>query len=72
MFISSITNLANELADKGFMRISQSYLVNIAYVFNVSGKKETKKKGKPLTVGRAYKKALNEAIAKREASKWKI
>ena len=72
IFISSITNLASELVDKGFVRISQSYLVNIAHVFNVKGNQVTIKKGKDLTVGRVYKKALSDAMEKREANKWRI
>ena len=71
IFIDTITNLANELADKGFVQISQTHLVNIEHVFYVKGYKVTIKKGKDeLTVGRAYKQVLMDAIDKREANKW--
>jgi len=72
IFIDTITNLTKELESKGFIRISQSYLVNIDHVFNVTGNQVTIIKGKDLAIGRVYKQALTEAIAKREVDKWKM
>jgi len=72
VFIDTITNLTKQLESKGFIRISQSFLVNIAHVFNVTGNQVTIVRGKDLTIGRAYKQALIDAISKREVNKWKI
>ena len=73
VFLDSITKLATELADKGYIQISQTHLVNINHVFYIKGYKLTIKKGKEdLTVGRAYKQTLMEALENREANKWKI
>jgi len=71
IFLDSITNLASELEGHGFVRINKSYLVNINHVFNVSGNRVTIIKGADLAVGRAYKQTLTDALAKREAGKWK-
>ena len=70
IFIGSLVNLERDLKDKGFIRVSQSYLVNIRHVFNVSGNQVTIKKGKDINIGRSYKQALNKAIEKKEASRW--
>jgi len=72
VFIDTITNLTKQLESKGFIRISQSFLVNIAHVFNVTGYQVTIVRGKDLTIGRAYKQALIDAISKREVNKWKV
>jgi len=72
IFIDTITNLTKALENRGFIRISQSYLVNIAHVFNVTSNQVTIIKGTDLTIGRTYKQALIDALAKREANKWKI
>ena len=73
VFLDSITKLATELSDKGYIQISQTHLVNIDHVFYIKGYKLTIKKGKEdLTVGRAYKQTLMEALETREANKWRI
>jgi DNA-binding LytR/AlgR family response regulator len=72
IFIDSLSKLEKDLQDKGFVRISQSFLVNMRHVFNVSGNQVTIKKGKDLPIGRSYKQALVDAVNKMEADKWNI
>ena len=72
VFLGTISNLTKELEDKGFVQISQSCIVNIAYVFKEFENELVIKKGKDLTVSKPYKRALREAIKKRETTKWKL
>jgi len=69
-FIDTITNLTNKLENKGFIRVNQSNLVNIDYIFNISGNYVIIRKGEKITVGRSYKQAIDNALKKREADKW--
>lgn len=70
-FNDTITNLAETLENVGFIRISQSHLVNMAHVFGTLGSKVIIKKGKDLNIGRKYRKNLDEAIKKMVINKWK-
>jgi len=72
VFIDTITNLTSKLESKGFIRVNQSNLVNIDYIFNITGSSVTIRKGGKITVGRAYKQAIDSAFRKREAEKWRI
>ena len=71
-FNDTITNLTSTLENKGFIRVSQSNLVNINYIFNLSGNAVVIRKGDKITVGRSYKQAVDKAIKKRNAEKWTI
>ncbi|MCL1883956.1 MAG: LytTR family DNA-binding domain-containing protein [Defluviitaleaceae bacterium] len=71
VFIGSLINLEQALRDKGFIRVNQSYLVNIKHVFIVSGNKVTIKKGKDIKVGRKYKKSLIDELIGEEAIRWR-
>jgi len=72
IFIDSIGNLTGKLENTGFIRISQSYLVNVEHVFHVTGNKVTIKKGPEITIGRSYKHDLIKALNKKEKEKWQI
>ncbi|MCL2223207.1 MAG: LytTR family DNA-binding domain-containing protein [Oscillospiraceae bacterium] len=70
-FIDTITKLSEELESKGFVRVSRSHIVNMNYVFNLTGNKITIIKGDDITVGRSYKQILRKALEKRVVGKWK-
>lgn len=71
-FSNTITKLTSELENKGFIRVSQSYLVNIDYIFNMSGNTIVIRKGDRINIGRGYKQAIDNALKKRDTEKWKI
>jgi DNA-binding LytR/AlgR family response regulator len=71
-FIATISDLAKELESKGFIRASRSHIVNVNYIFSLTGNKLTIKKGEDITVGRTYKQSINKTLEKRVIDKWKI
>ena len=69
-FIDSITNLSDEL--KGFVRIGQSYLVNLNHIMHLYKNKAIMRNSVELTIGKMYKDAVNDAYRQMEAGRWNI
>ena len=64
---ASLASLGGELAGEGFVRIHRSYLVNAAYVRGYSARVVRLSTGVDLPVGRAYRKAARDRLARRLA-----
>ena len=71
-FIGKMDKVYEEMRDKGFVRIHQSYIVNLEHVFKDLGKTVLLKKDGELPVSIKYKKALREAFRVWGQEKWKI
>ncbi|WP_316787805.1 LytTR family DNA-binding domain-containing protein [Pedobacter frigoris] len=54
--------LAKEYADKGFMRIHKSFLINLNKVASIDGNHALMKNGKKLPIGRLYRREFIEKI----------
>ena len=59
-FTGKISDLEEALADKGFVRIHKSYLVNLEYVRNIFKETVTLENGEELPLSRHKSKALRE------------
>ena len=61
-FRGQLADVANDLKDKGFIRIHRSYLVNIEHVFKDFGNKLILKSSDELEISRKYKGAIENAL----------
>ena len=64
VFNNKLDEVLQDLEGKGFIRVHQSYVVNMAYVFKDMGNRVILKKANDVPVSRKYKKALSEAFKK--------
>lgn len=61
-FISSLKKIELQLENKGFYRVQKSFLVNIAYIREVSSTQVTLWDGSEIPVGRKYYQELKAAL----------
>lgn len=71
-FIGKMDKVSEEMKDKGFVRIHQSYIVNLEHVFKDLGSSVILKKHGELPVSIKYRKALREAFKEWVHNRWKI
>lgn len=69
-FLGKLSAVEKELLSKGFIRIHQSYLLNMSYVFKDLGSAVVLKNSQELPVSTKYKKSLSSAFKERVSTKW--
>ncbi|MDR1805171.1 MAG: response regulator transcription factor [Clostridium sp.] len=63
-FVSTLLKLESRLGSCGFVRVSKSFLVSLAFVSELSYEHITMADGKKLSVGRSYYPSVKQALAR--------
>ncbi len=63
-FYGKMNQLEEQLAEKGFVRIHRSYLVNLPYIMMFNSRKLTLKSGIVLSVGRNYTENIKKTFSR--------
>jgi len=71
IFIGKMDTVQLELENRGFVRIHQSFIINMVHVFQDFGSKVVMKKSVELPISSKFKKSLKQAFEREGQSKWR-